>query len=98
MTSGKQVQVLNVMNDAVEKLDFRDRVIKVALGFNNLVVATASQCYVYRSVPPPPHPIAVQCYVYRSVYRSVPAPQVSVCLYWSVHLPGIAQLNMLSAS
>ncbi|KAL8593908.1 hypothetical protein ACOMHN_048345 [Nucella lapillus] len=47
VTSSKQIQVRNVMNDVVEKLDFRDRVIKVALGFNNLVVATSSQCYVY---------------------------------------------------
>ena len=50
MTSSKQIQVRNVVNDVVEKLDFRDRVIKVALGFNNLVVATSSQCYVYRLV------------------------------------------------
>ena len=48
MTSSKQIQVRNVMNDAIEKLDFRDRIIKVALGFSNMVVATSSQCYIYR--------------------------------------------------
>ena len=48
VTSSKQIQVRNVMNDAIEKLDFRDRIIKVALGFSNMVVATSSQCYIYR--------------------------------------------------
>jgi len=33
---------------AEEKLDFaRDRVIEMALGYNHLVVATSSQCYIY---------------------------------------------------
>ena len=48
VTSSKQIQVRNVLNDALEKLDFRDRIIKVALGFSNLVVATSCQCYIYR--------------------------------------------------
>ncbi|XP_005092728.1 intraflagellar transport protein 80 homolog [Aplysia californica] len=47
VTASKQIQVRNVMNDTTEKLDFRDRVIKVSLGFNHLVVATSSQCYIY---------------------------------------------------
>ncbi|XP_062598363.1 intraflagellar transport protein 80 homolog [Saccostrea cucullata] len=49
VVGSKQIQVRNVMNEAVEKLDFRDRVIKVSLCFNHLVVATASQCYIYNT-------------------------------------------------
>ncbi|KAI8515118.1 Intraflagellar transport protein 80 [Branchiostoma belcheri] len=43
----KSIQVRNVMDDAREKLDFRDRIIKTSLAFGHLVVATTSQCYVY---------------------------------------------------
>lgn len=49
VVSSKQIHVRNVMNEALEKLDFRDRVIKVSLCFNHLVVATASQCYIYNT-------------------------------------------------
>ena len=31
-------------------LDFRDHIIKTSLAFNHLVVATTSQCYIYRLV------------------------------------------------
>ncbi|CAH1781800.1 unnamed protein product [Owenia fusiformis] len=47
VNESKQIQVRNVLNDAREKLDFRDRIIKVSLAFDHLVVATSSQCYVY---------------------------------------------------
>lgn len=47
VTGRKVIQVRDVINDAKEKLEFRDRVIKVSIGFNHLVVATSSQCYVY---------------------------------------------------
>jgi len=47
VAASKQIVVRNVMNDTAEKLDFRDRVIKVSLGFSHLVVATSSQCYIY---------------------------------------------------
>lgn len=30
-----------------EFLDFKDRVINMSIGFNNLVVTTANQCYIY---------------------------------------------------
>lgn len=43
-------QVRNVMNDAVDVLEFRDRVIKASLAYGHLVVATSLQCYVYKSV------------------------------------------------
>ncbi|XP_078612464.1 intraflagellar transport protein 80 homolog isoform X2 [Branchiostoma floridae x Branchiostoma japonicum] len=47
VTDRKSIQVRNVMDDAREKLDFRDRIIKTSLAFGHLVVATTSQCYVY---------------------------------------------------
>uniref|UniRef100_A0A2C9JF99 Uncharacterized protein n=1 Tax=Biomphalaria glabrata TaxID=6526 RepID=A0A2C9JF99_BIOGL len=49
LTASKQINVRNVMNDATEKLDFRDRVIKLSLGHGHLVVATSSQCYIYNT-------------------------------------------------
>ncbi|XP_050395102.1 intraflagellar transport protein 80 homolog [Patella vulgata] len=49
VNASKQIIVKNVMNDTLEKLDFRDRIVKVSLSFNHLVVATSSQCYVYSS-------------------------------------------------
>lgn len=48
VVGAKQITVRNVVNDTIEKLDFRDRIIKMALGYNHLVVTTSSQCYVYR--------------------------------------------------
>ncbi|KAL3846590.1 hypothetical protein ACJMK2_017565 [Sinanodonta woodiana] len=47
VVASKQIRVRNVMNEATEKLDFKDRVVKASLSFNHLVVATASQCYIY---------------------------------------------------
>lgn len=41
-------QVRNVLNDAVDLLEFRDRVIKASLAHGHLVVATSLQCYVYK--------------------------------------------------
>lgn len=38
------------MDDAVDVLEFRDRVIKASLAYGHLVVATSLQCYVYKSV------------------------------------------------
>lgn len=43
----KTITIRNVINDAKEKLDFRDRIIKVSIGYKHLVVATATQCYIY---------------------------------------------------
>lgn len=39
-----------MINEAVDMLDFRDRVIKASLAYGHLVVATSLQCYVYKSV------------------------------------------------
>ncbi|XP_043347818.1 intraflagellar transport protein 80 homolog isoform X3 [Dermochelys coriacea] len=39
--------VRNVINDAVDLLEFRDRVIKACLNYGHLVVSTSLQCYVF---------------------------------------------------
>ncbi|XP_063162566.1 intraflagellar transport protein 80 homolog isoform X2 [Candoia aspera] len=39
--------VRNVLNDAVDLLEFRDRVIKASLNFGHLVVSTSLQCYIF---------------------------------------------------
>ncbi|XP_034637200.1 intraflagellar transport protein 80 homolog isoform X2 [Trachemys scripta elegans] len=39
--------VRNVINDAVDLLEFRDRVIKASLNYGHLVVSTSLQCYVF---------------------------------------------------
>ncbi|XP_026225134.1 intraflagellar transport protein 80 homolog [Anabas testudineus] len=49
LTKRRTMQVRNVMNDAVDVLEFRDRVIKASLAYSHLVVATSLQCYVYNS-------------------------------------------------
>ncbi|XP_074535318.1 intraflagellar transport protein 80 homolog isoform X2 [Halichoeres trimaculatus] len=49
LTKRRTLQVRNVMNDAVDILEFRDRVIKASLAYGHLVVATSLQCYVYNS-------------------------------------------------
>ncbi|XP_023711172.2 intraflagellar transport protein 80 homolog isoform X2 [Cryptotermes secundus] len=47
VTGRKSISVQNVSNDAWEKLEFPDRIIKVSLGYNHLVVVTSSQCHIY---------------------------------------------------
>uniref|UniRef100_A0A3B4WUP8 Intraflagellar transport 80 homolog (Chlamydomonas) n=1 Tax=Seriola lalandi dorsalis TaxID=1841481 RepID=A0A3B4WUP8_SERLL len=49
LTKRRTMQVRNVMNDAVDVLEFRDRVIKASLAYGHLVVATSLQCYVYKN-------------------------------------------------
>ncbi|KAM4566832.1 intraflagellar transport protein 80 homolog [Odontesthes bonariensis] len=49
LTKRRTMQVRNVLNDAVDILEFRDRVIKASLAFGHLVVATSLQCYLYNS-------------------------------------------------
>ncbi|XP_060130415.1 intraflagellar transport protein 80 homolog isoform X2 [Zootoca vivipara] len=39
--------VRNVLNDAVDLLEFRDRVIKASLNYGHLVVSTSLQCYIF---------------------------------------------------
>ncbi|KAM6961470.1 intraflagellar transport protein 80 homolog [Aplochiton taeniatus] len=47
LTKRRTMQVRNVLNDAVDGLEFRDRVIKASLAHGHLVVTTSLQCYVY---------------------------------------------------
>uniref|UniRef100_G3P721 Intraflagellar transport 80 homolog (Chlamydomonas) n=1 Tax=Gasterosteus aculeatus aculeatus TaxID=481459 RepID=G3P721_GASAC len=49
LTKRRTMQVRNVMNDALDVLEFRDRVIKTSLAYGHLVVATSLQCYVYKN-------------------------------------------------
>lgn len=48
VVSSKQVDVRNVVNDVKDKLDFRDRIIKLSFAFSHLIVATSSQCYIFK--------------------------------------------------
>ncbi|XP_068810419.1 intraflagellar transport protein 80 homolog isoform X3 [Struthio camelus] len=43
----RTMEVRNVINDAVDLLEFRDRVIKASLNYGHLVVSTSLQCYVF---------------------------------------------------
>ncbi|XP_058274268.1 intraflagellar transport protein 80 homolog [Hemibagrus wyckioides] len=47
LSKRRTMQLRNVLNDAVDTLEFRDRVIKASLSHGHLVVATALQCLVY---------------------------------------------------
>uniref|UniRef100_A0A6I8NS05 Intraflagellar transport 80 n=1 Tax=Ornithorhynchus anatinus TaxID=9258 RepID=A0A6I8NS05_ORNAN len=47
LTKRRTMQVRNVLNDAVDLLEFRDRVIKASLNYGHLVVSTSLQCYVF---------------------------------------------------
>jgi len=47
VTGQKTIEIYDVSSDAVESLDVRDRIIKVAFGHSHLVVASTAQCYVY---------------------------------------------------
>jgi len=50
VVNSKHIDVRNVVNDVTDKLDFRDRVIKLSFSFSHLVVATSSQCYIFKYV------------------------------------------------
>ncbi|KAJ9526633.1 hypothetical protein QJQ45_017601 [Haematococcus lacustris] len=39
--------VQDILSETVDDLDFRDKVVKVSLGFNFLIVATSTQCHIY---------------------------------------------------
>uniref|UniRef100_T1J418 Uncharacterized protein n=1 Tax=Strigamia maritima TaxID=126957 RepID=T1J418_STRMM len=47
VTSRKNIQVRNVNDEGREKLEFRDRIIKISLSHGHLIVATTTQCYIY---------------------------------------------------
>ncbi|XP_042313892.1 intraflagellar transport protein 80 homolog isoform X2 [Sceloporus undulatus] len=47
LTKRRTMEVRNVLNDAVDLLEFRDRVIKATLNYGHLVVSTSLQCYIF---------------------------------------------------
>eukprot|EP01016_Furgasonia_blochmanni_P034705 TRINITY_DN3774_c0_g2_i1.p1 TRINITY_DN3774_c0_g2~~TRINITY_DN3774_c0_g2_i1.p1 ORF type:complete len:779 (-),score=217.27 TRINITY_DN3774_c0_g2_i1:42-2378(-) len=47
LNEDNKIVVFDMMNELTEELDFRERVINMAMGYNNLIVTTASQCYIY---------------------------------------------------
>ncbi|KAL0481894.1 intraflagellar transport protein 80 [Acrasis kona] len=42
-----KMKVHDILGDTSEEIEFRDKIIKWKLGFGHLVVATASQCWIY---------------------------------------------------
>ncbi|NXM70313.1 IFT80 protein, partial [Serilophus lunatus] len=47
LTKRRTMKVHNVLNEAQDSLEFRDRVIKASLNYGFLVAATSLQCYVF---------------------------------------------------
>lgn len=48
-TKRKFIDVKDVVSEVgQEKLETKDRIIKIALGYHHLVVATTKQCYIFR--------------------------------------------------
>jgi len=39
--------VTDILNEINEYLDFKDRVINMSIGYNDLIVTTASQCHIF---------------------------------------------------
>lgn len=42
-----KITVHDILSETTDDLDFRDRVIKISLGFGHLIVATSTQCHIY---------------------------------------------------
>lgn len=47
LISKKCLQVRDIRNDILEKLDFPERVILMVIGYKRIIAATPAQCYVY---------------------------------------------------
>eukprot|EP00753_Platysulcus_tardus_P016304 PLAT5593.1.p1 GENE.PLAT5593.1~~PLAT5593.1.p1 ORF type:complete len:772 (-),score=389.49 PLAT5593.1:1637-3952(-) len=47
LVEGNAIRVFDVLNESEEPLDFRDRVVEMSLGYDHLIVATATQFFVY---------------------------------------------------
>lgn len=47
LLSRKSLQVKDINNELVEKLEFPERVIQVVIRYKKIVVATPTQCYIY---------------------------------------------------
>ncbi|XP_034840469.1 intraflagellar transport protein 80 homolog [Maniola hyperantus] len=44
----KVVAIKDILTDQNDQLDYPDRVIQIALGFNHLVIATVKQCFIHK--------------------------------------------------
>eukprot|EP00798_Chlamydomonas_sp_ICE-L_P008266 gene8266-1535_t len=42
-----KILVQDILSETTDELDFRDKVIKICLGYDHLIVATATQCHIY---------------------------------------------------
>mmetsp|Transcript_39397 Transcript_39397/g.47784 ORF Transcript_39397/g.47784 Transcript_39397/m.47784 type:complete len:763 (-) Transcript_39397:804-3092(-) len=49
LEENNRIRIQDVLSETIEEQDFRDRVIKMSLGFNHLIVATATQCCIYNT-------------------------------------------------
>ena len=49
LTTEDTVRVRDISLNSKEQLDFRDHVVKMAMGHAHLVVATVTQCFAYRA-------------------------------------------------
>lgn len=50
MNDENRIEVTDILSENVEfqeNLDFKDRVINMSIGYNNLIAATANHCYIY---------------------------------------------------
>ncbi|CAH0726155.1 unnamed protein product, partial [Brenthis ino] len=47
-TGRKVVSIKDLLTDQNDQLDYPDRVIQIALGFNHLVIATVKQCFIHK--------------------------------------------------
>ncbi|KAG6457329.1 hypothetical protein O3G_MSEX010242 [Manduca sexta] len=44
----KVISIKDIVTEQSDKLDYPDRVIQIALGFNHLVIATVKQCFIHK--------------------------------------------------
>ena len=42
-----RIIVTDILNEMNEYLEFKDRVINMSIGYNDLIVTTANQCYIF---------------------------------------------------
>ena len=43
------IQVTDIVNEIHEELSFKDRVVNMSMSYNDLIITTATQCYIYNS-------------------------------------------------
>ncbi|GAX72717.1 hypothetical protein CEUSTIGMA_g173.t1 [Chlamydomonas eustigma] len=47
MEDDHKIVVQDIVSETTDELEFRDKVIKLSLGFDHLIVATSTQCHIY---------------------------------------------------